>query len=112
MKKILTQSIFVIIGFLLINACNNKQNTENSNQKNGNDLTYKLDNTEGKVEIIKQDSDVYLKLVAVNGASPKGDVEAKYENETLLIQNEGNAMNQYTNFKKCDAKYLELKKTK
>lgn len=81
-------------------------------QKNGNDLTYKLDNTEGKVEIIKQDSDVYLKLVAVNGASPKGDVEAKYENETLLIQNEGNAMNQYTNFKKCDAKYLELKKTK
>lgn len=34
MKKILIQSIFVIIGYLLINACNNKQNTENSNQKN------------------------------------------------------------------------------
>jgi len=81
-------------------------------QKNGNDLSYKIDKSEGKVEIIKQENEVYLKFVAINGVSPKGDVEAKYENETLLIQNEGNAMNQYTNFKKCDAKYLELKKAK
>ncbi len=81
-------------------------------QKKGNGFLYKINNSEGKVEIIKQDSETYLNFIALNGDSPKGDVEAKYENETLIIQNEGNSMNQYTNFKNCDAKYLELKKIK
>ncbi len=81
-------------------------------QKSGENFTYKSGKTEGKVEIIKQDNTTYLNLQAINGVSPKGDVEAKYENETLLIQNEGNSLNQYTNFKKCDSKFLELKKAK
>jgi hypothetical protein len=81
-------------------------------QKSGNGFNYISGKAEGKVEIIKQDSMTYLNLLGINGSSPKGDVEAQYENETLLIQNEGNSSNQYTNFKNCDAKYLELKKEK
>ncbi len=81
-------------------------------QKSGDNFTYSSGKAKGNIEIIKQEGEVYLKMIAINGASPKGDVEAKYENETLLIQNEGNSMNPYSIFKKCDAKYLELKKSK
>jgi hypothetical protein len=79
-------------------------------QKKGNGYTYVSGKAKGNVEIINQEDEVYLNFIAINGKSPKGDVEAKYENETLMIQNEGNAMNPYSIFKKCDAKYLELKK--
>jgi len=81
-------------------------------KKSGNYLTYKSGNVEGKVEIIVEDKDTYLNFMAINGKSPEGDCEAKYENESLMIQNEGNSMNQYNHFKQCDAKYLELKKIK
>ena len=81
-------------------------------QKKDSGFTYVSGKAKGNVEIIKQDNEVFLNFIAINGKSPKGDVEAKYENETLLIQNEGNAMNPYSIFKKCDAKYLELKKEK
>ncbi|MEI6347297.1 MAG: hypothetical protein WCP69_05050 [Bacteroidota bacterium] len=81
-------------------------------QKKDTNFTYTSGKTKGNIEIIKQENEVYLNLLAINGKSPKGDVEAKYENETLLIQNEGNSMNKYTNFSKCDAKYLELKRVK
>lgn len=81
-------------------------------QKNGDKFTYVSGKTKGNIEVLKDENEVYLKLIAINGVSPKGDVEAKYENQTLIIQNEGNAMNEYTNFKQCDAKYLELKKVK
>lgn len=80
--------------------------------KNGNDLTYKSGETEGKVEVIQQDKETYLNFLGFSGKSPEGDLEAKYENETLFIQNEGNAMNPYTHLKQCDAKFLELKKSK
>jgi hypothetical protein len=85
---------------------------EISIQKSGNGFTYSSGKAKGNIEVINQDGEVYLNMLAINGASPKGDVEAKYENETLLIQNEGNSMNPYSIFKKCDAKYLELKKVK
>jgi hypothetical protein len=81
-------------------------------QKKDNNFTYSSEKVKGNIEIINQDKEVYLKFIAINGKSPKGDVEAKYENETLLIQNEGNAMNKFTIFNKCDAKYLELKREK
>lgn len=81
-------------------------------QKNGDEFTYSSGKIKGNVELIKSESEVYLKLIAMNGKSPKGDVEAKYEDQTLFIQNEGNAMNEYNHFKQCDAKFLELKKVK
>lgn len=81
-------------------------------QKSGDHFSYSSGKTKGDVEVIKSESEVYLKLIAINGKSPKGDVEAKYEDQTLLIQNEGNAMNEYNHFKQCDAKFLELKKVK
>ncbi len=80
--------------------------------KKGNDLTYKSGEIEGKVEIIQQDKETYLNFSGFTGKSPEGDLEAKYENETLYIQNEGNAMNPYTRLKQCDTKFLELKKSK
>ncbi len=80
--------------------------------KKDNNFAYSSGKAKGSIEVINQDGEVYLKMIAINGDSPNGDVEAKYEDETLLIQNEGNAMNPYSIFKKCDAKFLELKKKK
>ena len=36
--------------------------------------------------------------------------QAAYENDTLVIQNYGNSMNQYIHFKDCDIKFLEFEK--
>lgn len=36
--------------------------------------------------------------------------QAAYENDTLVIQNYGNSMNQYMHFKDCDIKFLEFEK--
>ena len=36
--------------------------------------------------------------------------QAAYENDTLVIQNYGNSMNQYIHFEDCDSKYLKFDK--
>jgi hypothetical protein len=43
---------------------------------------------------------------------PKDQIEKLYANHKITIQNDGNAMNPYTNFGECDLKYIVLEKIK
>jgi hypothetical protein len=42
------------------------------------------------------------------GDNPKDEVSGLFNNDTIVIQNYGNAMNQYIVFSECGTKYIEL----
>jgi hypothetical protein len=64
---------------------------------------------EGIAIVNKIDSDIYIVFDGPVGNTPPKTVEALYKDNTLTIQNDGNAENQYHYFE-CDEKYLEFKK--
>ena len=71
-------------------------------------LAFQSGSVTGNVNITKDSSDTYLTFVGLKGASPSVDVEGAFQGDKVVIQNDGNAMNPYTRFEKCDVKYLEL----
>jgi hypothetical protein len=75
-------------------------------------ITIKSKVKEGPVKITKQGSEVYFQFKGLYQKKPKKDeVEAQYIDNTVVIQNDGNAMNKFTVFGECnDDKYIELKK--
>lgn len=64
----------------------------------------------GPVEVARDDADTGFTFVGLKGFSPVEDVGCVWQDSVLLIQNYGNAMNEYTRFRDCDAKYLELRR--
>ena len=54
----------------------------------------------GEYDIVSYNNVLYIQM--------KNNIEAIYYNDTLVIQNSGNAMNQYQHFKSVDAKYMYL----
>jgi len=74
----------------------------------GGKLIFQSGGVAGNVNITKEAGDTYLTFVGLKGSSPKVDVEAAYQDDKLVVQNDGNAMNPYTRFEACDVKYLEL----
>jgi hypothetical protein len=62
----------------------------------------------GQLVIIKQDNEVSLRFVDLLGDNPKDEVSGLFNNDTIVIQNYGNAMNQYIVFSECGTKYIEL----
>ena len=74
----------------------------------GGKLAFQSGSVTGNVNITKDSSDTYLTFVGLKGASPSVDVEGAFQGDKVVIQNDGNAMNPYTRFEKCDVKYLEL----
>ena len=65
---------------------------------------------EGRLKVSKIKDEVYLNFVGLIAKKPKYEVEGQYIDNSVVIQNEGNAMNKYTIFGACDEKYIELKK--
>lgn len=65
---------------------------------------------EGRLKVSKIKDEVYLAFVGLIAKKPKYEVEGQYIDNSVVIQNEGNAMNKYTIFSECDDKYIELKK--
>ena len=63
---------------------------------------------EGRVKITKMDKEIYMSFVGLLGKQPKTVVEGQYMDNSIVIQNYGNAMNKYLVFSECDAKYIEL----
>lgn len=66
----------------------------------------------GKLSFQKEGDQTYF---VFNGTRRRGDkttVEGLYTDGKILIQNYGNAMNQYVCFEKCDAKYLEFSRSR
>ncbi|MBL3658882.1 hypothetical protein [Fulvivirga sediminis] len=64
----------------------------------------------GTIEILKNNQQVYLLFKRLIGDDPGEDVSGKYEDNSIIIQNYGNSMNQYTRLSECSDKYLVLKK--
>ncbi|MEI8203248.1 MAG: hypothetical protein WCH34_09570 [Bacteroidota bacterium] len=67
---------------------------------------------EGLIKITKSNDEVYFDFVGYKSSDKKQDVSAQFSNNSIVIENYGNAQNQYTNFSECDAKYIELPKVK
>ena len=63
---------------------------------------------EGLLAITKSEQEVYLTFTGLLGTEPKDEIEGKFINHKIVIQNFGSSMNQYLNFSECDIKYLEL----
>lgn len=64
-----------------------------------NDLSTQL--AHGHFTINRMDDKTYLKM---------NEIEGMYQDDAIIIQNYGNAMNKYSYFDSCDAKYLYFKK--
>jgi len=65
---------------------------------------------EGRLEVIKMGDEIYFKFIGLLGAKPKTVIEGQYIDKQIVIQNDGNAMNKFLNFKECDEKYIEFSK--
>jgi hypothetical protein len=82
--------------------------------KSENQYSYVITETKkeykGNLSIENSDGEVYFTFDSEIGDNKAGSISAKYENNTLIIQNYGNAMNEYHFFKQCDLKYIELTK--
>ena len=65
---------------------------------------------EGRLEITKNENEVYFKFIGLLGTETKEEISGQYMNKKIVIQNYGNAMNQFIRFSECDMKYLELEK--
>lgn len=64
---------------------------------------------EGKALIEKADA-VYLTFNGPVGNNKPNTVSGQIEENSILIQNYGNSMNEYHHFVECDEKYLEFVK--
>lgn len=55
--------------------------------------------TQGRIRVLDYSPKIYIKM---------NEIEALYHEKTILIQNSGTAMNEYTYFDFCSAKYLKF----
>jgi len=66
---------------------------------------------EGKAVLSVEEDTYYITFDGPTGGKNKpNDVSGVYKDNTLTIQNYGNAQNQYNYFEDCQDKYLEFKK--
>tara|TARA_B110000037_G_C16964189_1_gene442245 strand:+ start:474 stop:740 length:267 start_codon:yes stop_codon:yes gene_type:complete len=63
-----------------------------------------------KIDTVK--NNVYFLFTNLNSESEGYAIEAQVNDDELIIQNYGNAMNQYHHIKDCDVKYIHLTKEK
>jgi len=66
-------------------------------------------NKKGKVLLDKSDAQ-YITFKGLPADENNGDLQGILSNHEILIQNTGNAMNQYTRLSECDKKYIRLVK--
>lgn len=62
----------------------------------------------GILKIDTVENNVYFLFKNLNSESEGYSIEAQVNDEGLMIQNYGNAMNQYKHFENCDVKYIHL----
>lgn len=85
-------------------------------QKSGLQYKYELNTSNlknlGILKIVKESNDVYFEFLNLNSDSEGYPIQASVNDEELIIQNYGNAINQYHHIKDCDIKYILLTKEK
>ncbi len=64
----------------------------------------------GKIIIEESDGNTYFSFDGKIAENAPKTISGQFINGTIMIQNYGNAMNEYHFFKQCDEKYLEFKK--
>lgn len=64
----------------------------------------------GDIKIIMEGDETHLLFENFFGDDPKKEIKAKYDNGTIVIQNYGNATNEYIRLNECNSKYLILEK--
>ncbi len=64
----------------------------------------------GTIKVVKENTDTFFLFQGLLGDDRGKDIQGKYEDETIIIQNYGNSMNPYTRIGECEGKYLQLKK--
>lgn len=57
----------------------------------------------------RSESETYLVFKGLNGAG-KQPIEALFSNNSIMVQNSGNAQNPYQHFKECSAKFITFTK--
>lgn len=62
----------------------------------------------GKISVVQDGESTYLAFTGTKRSGDKSAIEGAYSDGKIMIQNYGNAMNQYICFKQCDAKFLEF----
>jgi hypothetical protein len=82
-------------------------------KQNGN-YVYKIEDQgveySGNLMVENQDGEIYFTFDGkIEDNAPK-TISGKLVENSIMIQNYGNAMNEYNFFKKCDSKFIELKK--
>lgn len=79
-----------------------------------NNLNYEIKTNKqvqsGTIKVTKEEKDIFFLFQGFFGGDPKKEIEGKYEDGIIVIQNHGNNMNPYTRISECDSKYLHLKK--
>jgi len=65
----------------------------------------------GTVTIDKQDTDTYAVFDGIIEGNPAGAISGQLVDNSIIIQNYGNADNEYLYFKSCDSKYLHFVKS-
>ena len=66
---------------------------------------------EGNAVLSREENEIYITFDGpTGGESQPNSVSGLYANNTLTIQNSGNAQNQYTVFEECQDKYLVFTK--
>ena len=63
----------------------------------------------GPVQVWHEGYETGFTFVGLKGVEPEEDISCAWQDSLLLIQNYGNAMNEYTRFN-CGDKYLELRR--
>jgi len=76
--------------------------------KNHDGYSYRYENMDGDLTINEVEGSTYLHFVGLKGDEGDDNLEAMFLNGAIVIQNYGNAMSEYTRFRKCDTKYLTL----
>ncbi len=66
---------------------------------------------EGGIDITKSNNEVYFDFIGLHGSDKKANISGQYMDNKIVIQNEGNSMNAYTNFGDCDMKFIELSRS-
>lgn len=83
--------------------------------KQGQDFNYQLvynnKTYTGKVIIEKQENEIYFSLDGKIEENEAKSVGGQFIDGKIMIQNYGNAMNEFQLFKTCDEKYLEFTKS-
>tara|TARA_B110000091_G_scaffold197377_1_gene225555 strand:+ start:17 stop:535 length:519 start_codon:yes stop_codon:yes gene_type:complete len=93
-------------------ACDIKVSVKKSDLLYSYQFTTATLKNSGNLKIDTVKNNVYFRFTNLNSESEGYAIKAQVNDDELIIQNYGNAMNQYHHIKDCDVKYINLAKEK